>query len=74
MSAPSAPSARSARIDTRTVQALFAGVDHLTLAALRRADPHGRFEVLIGPDVTSLWYADHKVSVITTPSERSPHA
>ena len=64
------------RFDVRLVEQLFVRVDRLLLAELRQRKPDAAFELLLGGDVLSLWYADRRISVISAPwaypPERSP--
>ena len=53
-----------------TVRRPFKQVDAVHLRALVRAEPEAGFELLLGDDVVSLWYAGKRLAVITNKRTR----
>lgn len=53
-------------LDRDTIRRAVRKVDPACLRALVRGEPSAGFELLIGDDVTSLWFAGRRLAVMST--------
>jgi hypothetical protein len=54
-----------------TVRRLFRQVDVAHLRALVRAEPDSGFELLLGDEIVSLWYAGKRLAVVSVKGKQS---
>jgi len=57
-------------LNRATVRRVFSQVDAAYLKALVRSEPDQGFELLIGEDVVSLWFAGRRLAVVTNKASR----
>ena len=54
-----------------TFRRVFGQVDTVYLRALVRSEPDATFELLIGDEIVSLWFAGKRLAVVSTKGKRS---